>query len=158
MLATSFYRLSGDILLRPRSAISRIVCLTAQRMESLTSLNCAGGNSSRAICQLERRSTSVSLPGKQVPLIALSNLKNPPRCSGNSAKSLLIISSVGSKTASRIGAIWLDKRGWYISFPSMSSKKETYAKLGDNDSHDVEDFRISSSGDITCVITQNSIK
>jgi len=31
--------LISDILLRPRSAISRIVCLTAQRIESLTSLN-----------------------------------------------------------------------------------------------------------------------
>lgn len=41
-----------DILLRPRSAISRIVCLTAHRMESLTSLNCGGGSSSRANSQL----------------------------------------------------------------------------------------------------------
>ena len=40
LLATSYlFSVSVNILLRPRSAISRIVCLTAQRMESLTSLN-----------------------------------------------------------------------------------------------------------------------
>jgi hypothetical protein len=40
LLATSYiFSDLVNILLRPRSAISRIVCLTAQRMESLTSLN-----------------------------------------------------------------------------------------------------------------------
>lgn len=87
--------------------MSRIVCLTAHTIESLTSLNCAGGSSSRAAeCQLATTGDkSPHSPGKQVPLIARSNLKNPPRCSGNSAKSLLIMSRVGSNTASRIGAI-----------------------------------------------------
>lgn len=42
--------------------------------------------------------------------MARKSLKKPPRCSGNSAKSLLIMSSVGSKTASRIGAICGERR------------------------------------------------
>jgi len=42
-------------------------------------------------------------PGKQWRLIARRSLKNPTRCSGNSAKSWLIMFKVGSKTASKIG-------------------------------------------------------
>lgn len=41
-------------------------------------------------------------PRKQLRLIALNSLKKPARCSGNSAKSWLIMLSVGSNTASRI--------------------------------------------------------
>lgn len=47
-----------------------------------------------------------NLPGKQFRLMARSNLKNPTRCSGNSAKSWLIMFKVGSNTASRIAGTW----------------------------------------------------
>ena len=45
----------------------------------------------------------LGVPGKQLRLIALKNLKKPARCSGYSEKSWLIMVIVGSNTASRIG-------------------------------------------------------
>ena len=71
--------------------MSLIVCLIAQMMESMNSLNCGGGSSSNA--------------AKQDASMARIILKKPTRCSGYSAKSWLIMFKVGSKTASRIGRI-----------------------------------------------------
>lgn len=87
-----------DSRLRPVSAMSLIVCLMAQMMLSMNSLNCAGG--------------IVSNAGKQFRLTALRSLKNPTRCSGNSAKSWLIMLSVGSNTASRMAGTCGVNRGY----------------------------------------------
>ena len=65
-----------------------MVCLTAQMMESKTSLNCRGGMLSRA--------------GKQWLLTACNSRKKLVRCSGYSSRFLLIISRVHSNTASKI--------------------------------------------------------
>lgn len=46
------------------------------------------------------------LPGKQWRLMALNKLKNSTRCSGNSEKSLLIISKVHSNTFCMIVGTW----------------------------------------------------
>ena len=50
-------------------------------------------------------------PGKQFRLMARRSLKNPTRCSGNSAKSWLIMFNVGSKTASRMAGTCGVRRG-----------------------------------------------
>ncbi|KAI8422299.1 hypothetical protein MSG28_006176, partial [Choristoneura fumiferana] len=73
---------------RPVSATLRMVCLNAQIIESRTNLNCAGGMLRKAL--------------KQLVFTACSSRKNSVRCSGYSSKSLLIISRVHSKTASKI--------------------------------------------------------
>jgi len=53
-----------------------------------------------------------SLPGKQNSLMAPMSLKNATRCSGNSDMSLLIIDSVGSNTASKMGGMVSSRRSY----------------------------------------------
>lgn len=90
--APNCYQYQLYLQFRPISAMSRIVCLIAQMIESMNSLNCGGGNSSNA--------------GKHEASMARIILKKPTRCSGYSAKSWLIMFKVGSNTASRMGRIW----------------------------------------------------
>lgn len=75
-------------MFKPVFSTSRLSCLLAHMHESITNLNWRPSNLSKA--------------WKQCRLIAFRSLKNSTRCSGYSAKSLLIISSVHSKTFSII--------------------------------------------------------
>lgn len=72
----------------PVSATFLMVCLTAQMIEFSTNLNWAAGIAKRA--------------EKQWQFTACRRRKKLDLCSGNSSKSLLIISRVHSKTASNI--------------------------------------------------------
>ena len=53
-------------------------------------------------------------PGKQWRLMARSKLKNSTRCSGNSEKSLLIISNVHSNTFSMMMGTWSSMRDYLL--------------------------------------------
>jgi hypothetical protein len=90
---------------RPMSAMSRMVCLMAQMTLSIKSLNCGGGRPRRAVKSAQNnqlRAIRRVAPSKQQRLMARNSLKKPTRCSGNSVKSLLIMLSVGSNTASKM--------------------------------------------------------
>lgn len=60
---------------------------------------------------LKRFGCRRSSDSKQLVQMDCSREKKAMRCSGNSAKSLLIISSVGSKTASRMGEMYFPTSG-----------------------------------------------
>ena len=63
----------------------------------------------------------INVPGKHVKLIERSSLKKPTRCSGNSAKSWLIMLSVGSNTASKMAGTCGVNRGYMGSFSAKSN-------------------------------------
>lgn len=65
--------------------------------------------------------STLDIPGKQCMLMARKREKNSTRCSGNSEKSLLIISSVHSNTFSMIIGTWSSIKD-YIKSAKRSGK------------------------------------